>query len=109
MLQEIVTKERIFKIYQNAQPKLIAQLKKEESLVAYRFINRLLGELLEFRIEEKSQGYEEITEKMLALHSKNLEMYLYDVKLYGKELEKRDMEISKLMFKMQTDLEKEGE
>jgi hypothetical protein len=108
MLQEIVTKDRIFKIYQNAQPKLIAQLKKEESLVAYRFINRLLGELLEFRIEEKSQGYEEITEKMVALHSKNLEIYLYDVEMYGKVLEKRDMEISKLMFKMQTDLEKRG-
>jgi hypothetical protein len=29
--------------------------------------------------------------------------------MYGRELEKRDMEISKLMFKMTTDLEKEGE
>jgi hypothetical protein len=46
---------------------------------------------------------------MTELHSTNLEIYLNDILMYGKELEKRDMEISKLMFKMTTDLEKTGE
>lgn len=109
ILQEIATKDRVYKIYQHSQPKFIALLKDETSQVAYRFLNTLLSELLEFKIEEKSEGYEEIYEKMSQLHSTNLEIYLNDIVVYGKELEKRDMEISKLMFKMQTDLEKEGE
>ena len=46
---------------------------------------------------------------MAQLHSTNLEIYLNDIVVYGKELEKRDMGIAKLMFKMRTDLEKEGE
>jgi hypothetical protein len=46
---------------------------------------------------------------MAELHSTNLEIYLNDIEVYGKELEKRDMEISKLIFKMQTDLEKKGD
>lgn len=109
LLQEITTKDRVFKIYQDSQPKFIALLKDETSQVAYRFLNTILSELLEFNIEEQSEGYEDIYEKMVQLHSKNLEIYLNDIIVYGKELEKRDMEISKLMFKMQTDLEKEGE
>ena len=84
-------------------------LKNETSQVAYRFLNSLLSELLDFKIEEKSKGYEDIYEKMTELHSTNLEIYLNDIVTYGKELEKRDMEISKLMFKMTTDLEKLGE
>ena len=109
LIQEIATKDRVLKIYQNSQTKFIELLQKESSQVAYRFVNTILKELLEFKIEEKSEGYEEIYKKMLELHSTNLEIYLNDIVVYGKELEKRDMEISKLMFKMQTDLEKEGE
>ena len=109
MLQEIATKDRIFKIYQKSQSNFIELLKNEISQVAYRFLNTILSELLEFKIEEKSDGYEEIYDKMVQLHSTNLEIYLNDIVVYGKELEKRDMEISKLMFKMQTDLEKLGE
>ena len=109
LIQEVVTKDRIFKIYQKSQIKFIELLKNETSQVAYRFLNSLLSELLDFKIEEKSEGYEEIYEKMIELHSLNLEIYLNDIVTYGKELEKRDMEISKLMFKMTTDLEKTGE
>lgn len=109
LIQEIATKDRIFKIYQKSQIKFIELLKNETSQVAYRFLNSLLSELLDFKIEEKSEGYEEIYEKMTELHSLNLEIYLNDIVTYGKELEKRDMEISKLMFKMTTDLEKVGE
>ncbi len=109
LIQEIATKDRVFKIYQNSQAKFIALLKVESSQVAYRFLNSMLGELLDFTIEEKSEGYEEIYQKMTELHATNLEIYLNDIVMYGKELEKRDMEISKLMFKMRTDLEKEGE
>jgi hypothetical protein len=109
LIQEIATKDRIFKIYQKSQIKFIELLKNEPSKVAYRFLNSLLSELLDFKIEEKSEGYEEIYEKMIELHSTNLEIYLNDILMYGKELEKRDMEISKLMFKMITDLENKGE
>jgi len=109
LLQEIATKDRVFKIYQKSQTKFIELLKNETSQVAYRFLNSLLSELLDFKIEEKSEGYEEIYEKMIELHSTNLEIYLNDIVMYGKELEKRDMEISKLMFKMTSDLEKIGE
>ena len=109
LIQEIATKDRIYKIYQNSQPRFIELLKKETSQVAYRFLNHILSELLDFKIEEKSEGYEEIYEKMVKLHTTNLEIYLNDIVTYGKELEKRDMEISKLMFKMTTDLEKVGE
>ncbi len=109
MLQEIATKDRVFKIYQKSQSKFIELLKNETSQVAYRFLNIILSELLDFKIEEKSDGYEEIYDKMVQLHSINLEIYLNDIVTYGKELEKRDMEISKLMFKMTTDLEKIGE
>lgn len=109
LLDEIATKDRIYKIYQNSQSQFIELLKNEISQVAYRFLNTILSELLEFTIEEKSEGYEEIYEKMTELHSSNLEIYLNDIVAYGKELEKRDMEISKLMFKMTTDLEKTGE
>ncbi len=109
LIQEIATKDRIFKIYQKSQIKFIELLKNETSQVAYRFLNSLLSELLNFKIEEKSEGYEEIYEKITQLHSTNLEIYLNDIVMYGKELEKRDMEISKLMFKMTTDLEKAGE
>ena len=109
LIQEITTKDRIYKIYQNSQSKFIELLKNETSQVAYRFLNNLLSELVDFKIEEKSEGYEEIYEKMIELHSTNLEIYLNDIVMYGKELEKRDMEISKLMFKMTTDLEKTGE
>ena len=109
LIQEIATKDRIYKIYQNSQSQFIKLLKNETSQVAYRFLNHTLSELLDFKIEEKSEGYEEIYEKMLKLHTKNLEIYLNDIVIYGKELEKRDMEISKLMFKMRTDLEKRGE
>jgi len=106
MIQEIATKDRVFKIYQKSQSRFIELLKNETSQVAYRFLNTILSELLDFKIEEKSDGYEEIYDKMVQLHSTNLEIYLNDIVVYGKELEKRDMEISKLMFKMQTDLEK---
>jgi len=109
LIQEIATKDRIFKIYRKSQIKFIELLKNETSQIAYRFLNTILSELLDFKIEEKSEGYEEIYEKMIELHSLNLEIYLNDIVTYGKELEKRDMEISKLMFKMQTDLEKTGE
>lgn len=109
LLQEVATKDRIYKIYQNSQSKFIALLKNETSQVAYRFLNTILSELLNFKIEEKSEGYEEIYEKMIQLNSMNLEIYLNDIVSYGQELEKRDMEISKLMFKMKTDLEKQGE
>lgn len=109
LIQEVATKDRIYKIYQKSQPKFIELLKNETSQVAYRFLNTLLGELLDFKIEEKSKGYEEIYEKMAKLHAINLEIYLNDIVAYGQELEKRDMEISKLMFKMRTDLEKRGE
>jgi len=109
LIQEVATKDRIYKIYQNSQIKFIELLKNETSQVAYRFLNSLLSELLDFKIEEKSEGYEEIYEKMIELHSTNFEIYLNDIVTYGKELEKRDMEISKLMFKMTTDLEKIGE
>jgi hypothetical protein len=109
LLQEIATKDRVFKIYQKSQTKFITLLKNETSQVAYRFLNNLLSELLDFKIEEKSEGYEEIYKKMMELHSLNLEIYLNDIVVYGQELEKRDMEISKLMFKMRTDLEKTGE
>jgi len=109
LIQEIATKDRIYKIYQKSQIKFIELLKNETSQVAYRFLNATLSELLDFKIEEKSEGYEEIYEKMIELHSTNLEIYLNDIVTYGKELEKRDMEISKLMFKMTTDLEKTGE
>ena len=109
LIQEVATKDRIYKIYQKSQIKFIESLKNETSQVAYRFLNSLLSELLEFKIEEKSEGYEEIYEKMIELHSTNFEIYLNDIVTYGKELEKRDMEISKLMFKMTTDLEKIGE
>ena len=109
LIQEIATKDRIYKIYQKSQSKFIELLKNETSQVAYRFLNEILSELLEFKIEEKSEGYEEIYEKMAELHSTNLEIYLNDIVVYGQELEKRDMEISKLMFKMTTDLEKIGE
>ena len=105
-IQEVATKDRIFKIYQSFQPRFIELLKKESSQVAYRFVNQILSELLDFKIEEKRAGFEEIYDKMAQLHSKNLEIYLNDIVMYGKELEKRDMEISKLMFKMKTDLEK---
>ena len=105
LLDEIATKDRIYKIYQNSQAKFIELLKNETSQVAYRFLNSLLSELLDFKIEEKSEGYKEIYEKIAELHSSNLEIYLNDIVAYGKELEKRDMEISKLMFKMRTDLE----
>jgi len=105
LLQEIASKERIFKIYQKSQPRFIDLLQQESSQVACRFINALLGELLDFNIEEKSDGYEAIYEKMVQLHGANLEIYLDDIVTYGKELEKRDLEISKLMFKMQKDLE----
>jgi len=106
LLQEIVVKERVFKIYQNSQTKFIKLLKAESSKVAYRFLNTILSGLLDFKIIEQSEGYEDIYKKMLNLHSMNLEIYLNDIEIYGKELEKRDLEISKLMFKMQTDLEK---
>lgn len=109
LIQEVVTKNRIYHIYQKSQSKFIALLKNETSQVAYRFLNSLLSELLDFKIEEKSEGYEVIYEKMVVLHTRNLEIYLNDIVMYGKELEKRDMEISKLMFKMTTDLEKIGE
>lgn len=105
-IQEVATKDRIFKIYQSFQPRFIELLKKESSQVAYRFVNQILSELLDFKIEERSEDFEEIYDKMAQLHSKNLEIYLNDIVMYGKELEKRDMEISKLMFKMKTDLEK---
>ena len=108
LIQEIATKDRIFKIYQNSQSTFIALLKDETSQVAYRFLNSLLSELLDFKIEEKSEGYEDVHEKIAELHSTNLEIYLNDIVMYGKELEKGDMEISKLMFKMATDLEKIG-
>jgi len=108
LIQEIATKGRVFKIYQNSQVKFIALLKNETSQVAYRFLNKILSELLDFKIEEKSESYEEIYEKMTLLHATNLEIYLNDIVMYGKALEKRDMEISKLMFKMTTDLEKTG-
>jgi hypothetical protein len=109
LLQQIATKDRIFKIYKNTQPKFIALLKIETSKVSYRFLNTLLGEIIDFKIQEESEGYEEIYQKMAELHSTNLEIYLNDIEVYGKELEKRDMEISKLIFKMQTDLEKKGD
>jgi len=109
LIQEVITKDRIYKIYQNSQSKFIALLQNETSQVAYRFLNSILSELLDFKIEEKSEGFEDIYEKMIKLHATNLEIYLNDIVMYGKELEKRDMEISKLMFKMQTDLEKQGE
>jgi hypothetical protein len=109
LLQEIATKDRIFKIYQKSQSRFIELLKNENSQVAYRFINNILSQLLDFTISEKSECYEDIYEKMTQLHSTNLEIYLNDIIIYGKELEKRDMEISKLMFKMQTDLENIGE
>lgn len=108
-IQEISTKERIYKIYQKSQAKFIALLQNENSHLAYRFLNTLLAELLNFKIEEKSEGYEGIYEKMAQLHATNLEIYLNDVIVYGEELEKRGIEISKLMFKMTTDLEKQGE
>ena len=107
LLQEINTKDRIFKIYKKSQPKFIELLKNEKSQVAYRFLNRILGDLLEFKID--SEGYEELYQKMSELHSKNLEIYLNDIEIYGKELEKRNLEISKLMFKMKSDLEKNKE
>jgi len=109
LIQEVATKNRIFKIYQKSQPKFIELLKNETSQVAYRFLNEVLCELLDFKIEAERKGYEEIYKKMIELHSKNLEIYLNDIVIYGQELEKRDMEISKLMFKMTTDLENKGE
>lgn len=109
LIQEIATKDRVLKIYQNSQTKFIKLLKNESSQVAYRFLNNILSELLDFSIEKKSEGYEEIYKQMAQLHSTNLEIYLNDIVVYGKELEKRDMQISKLMFKMKTDLEKAGE
>ena len=109
LLQEVASKDRVLKIYQNSQAKFIVLLQKESSQVAYRFLNNILSELLDFKIEQKSEGYEDIYKQMAQLHSTNLEIYLNDIVVYGKELEKRDMEISKLMFKMRTDLEKEGE
>jgi hypothetical protein len=109
LLQEVATKDRVFKIYQSSQAKFIDLLKDETSQVAYRFLNTLLSELLNFKIEEKSEGFEDIYSKMIELHSTNLEIYLNDIEMYGRELEKRDMEISKLMFKMTKDLEKKGE
>ena len=109
LIQEVATKDRIYKIYQESQPKFIALLKNETSQVAYRFLNAILSELLEFEFKEQSRGYEEIYDSMTQLHSQNLEIYLNDIVTYGKELEKRDMEISKLMFKMKRDLEKAGE
>ena len=109
LLQEIIVKDRIFKIYAKSQLKFIELLKKEQSKVAYKFLNKILSEILDFKIEEQSEGYEDIYRAMVQLHSTNLEIYLDDMQQYGQELEKRDMEISKLMFKMQTDLEKAGE
>jgi len=109
LLQEVASKDRVLKIYQNSQAKFIVLLQKESSQVAYRFLNNILSELLDFKIEQKSEGYEDIYKQMAQLHSTNLEIYLNDIVVYGKELEKRDMEISKLMFKMRTDLEKKGE
>ncbi len=106
LLQEIVVKDRVFKIYQNSQTKFIKLLKTEKSKVAYRFLNNILSILLDFKIIEQSKDYEDIYKKMVDLHSTNLEIYINDIELYGKELEKRDLEISKLMFKMQTDLQK---
>ena len=46
---------------------------------------------------------------MTELHSANLDIYLNDIVVYGQELEKKDIAISKLMFKMTIDLEKTGE
>ncbi|MDQ7003647.1 MAG: hypothetical protein Q9N67_01450 [Ghiorsea sp.] len=108
LLQEVIVKDRTFKIYKGAQPRFIALLKAEDSKVGYRFLNQILSQLLDFKIEEQSKGYEEIYKQMIDLHALNLEIYLNDIEVYGKELEKKDLEISKLMFKMETDLEKEG-
>ena len=105
-IQEVATKDKIFKIYQKSQSKFIELLKEENSQVTYRFLNQLLKELLNFEIENKIGDYTKLYEKMANLHSKNLEIYLDDVVMYGKELEKRDIEISTLMFKMMKDLEK---
>jgi len=105
-IQEVATKDKIFKIYQKAQTKTIELLREEKSQVTYRFLNELLKELLNFKIENQIKDYNELYEKMAQLHSKNLEIYLDDVVMYGKELEKRDIEISTLMFKMMKDLEK---
>lgn len=105
LLEEIATKNRIFKIHESTQLKFIALLKNTTSQLSYRFLNSLLSEMIDFKIEEKSEGHEEMYQKMAELHSINLEIYLNDIEMYGKELEKKNMEISKLIFKMQSDLE----
>jgi len=107
LLQEIDTKDRVFKIYKKSQSKFIKLLKNEKSQVAYRFLNTILGDLLEFKID--GEGYEELYKQMSELHSQNLEIYLNDIEIYGRELEKRNLEISNLMFKMKSDLEKNKE
>ncbi|MDQ6963036.1 MAG: hypothetical protein Q9M28_11025 [Mariprofundaceae bacterium] len=109
LLQEIIVKDRTFKIYKNSQSRFIELLKAEDSKVGYRFLNKVLSQLLDFKIEEQSKGYEAIYQQMVDLHALNLEIYLNDIEIYGKELEKKDLEISKLMFKMETDIQKERE
>ena len=108
LLEEIDTKSRIFKIYNQSQSKLLGVLKDEKSQVSYRFLNTILSELLDFEMDIKSDDYQDIYQQMADLHSQNLEIYLSDIEIYAKELEKRNLDILNLMFKMENDLKKRG-
>ena len=109
MLQEVATKERIFKIYQKYQKDFIALIGEEKESTACRFLNQLLGELLDFSFDKESKDHSEMYQKIAKWHSVNLKIYLNDVEEYGKALEQKDMQIAKLLFKMQQDLENSKE
>ncbi len=107
LLQKVDTQSRIFDIYKTIQPQFIEIIKKEQNLSYQKYLSKNINQLIDFHFYEDN-NFEMISDEFMKLAKQNLEIYLNDIEQYGKELEKRDMEIGKLFFKMKKSLEKEN-
>jgi len=106
LLQKVDTQSRIFDIYKTTHSQFIEIIKEEKSLTYQKNLSKNINQLIDFNFYEE-KGFEMISDEFITLTKKNLEIYFSDIEQYGKELEKRDMEIGKLFFKMKKNLEKE--
>lgn len=107
LLQKVDTQSRIFDIYKIIQPQFVELIKKEQNLSYQKYLSQNINQLIDFHFY-KDNNFEMISDEFMKLAKQNLEIYLNDIEQYSKELEKRDMEIGKLFFKMKKSLEKEN-
>lgn len=109
-LQKAEMTSQLFKTTSNFTIQVQSIIEKESDSQSKKLINSQSESLTSALFKQtvdflQSSGFEEnITNQFLELQQRNLDIYLSDVIQYNAELEKRNSDINKLMFKMKQEL-----